>query len=144
MPPNFRAAPVLNNENVVYDFAIKSNTTELEIRFRIWPVEKKEKNPNALYVPMLVTMGLNISNGQMMKPRQYPTESVKKEFRADAGSSGLVPVSSEFGKGYKQCLISVIHKDNIADAYVFYLYNEQKTILAALTTDNIYHALKFK
>ncbi len=144
IPPDFVEAPVLNNGDVNYDFAVKSNTAALEIRFRIWPIDRKQKNPNAIYHAMLVTMGLNISNGQMIKSQQYPAESVKAEFGADAGSSGVAPIGSEFGKGYRFCLISVIHKDNVADAYVFYLYSDQRTIMGALSTDNIYHTLTFK
>jgi len=144
MPPDFETIPIINNGDVAYDFALKSHTAELEIRYRIWPIDKNQKNPNDLYGPMMTTMGLNISNGQMIRPEQYPTESVKSEFGADAGSTGLVPVDSQFGKGFKLCVISVIHKDNVADAYVFYLYNDPKTIMGALTTGNIFHALKFK
>jgi hypothetical protein len=144
IPPDFVEVPIINNADVSYDFAIKSNTAALEVRFRIWPIDRKQKNPNAIYHAMLVTMGLNISNGQMIKSQQYPAQSVKAEFGADAGSSGVVPIGSEFGKGYRFCLISVIHKDNVADAYVFYLYNDQRTIMGALTTDNIYHALTFQ
>ena len=144
IPPGFTSTPPIQNGDVVYDFAVKSKTTSLEIRYRIWPVDKTQKNPNALFEPMLVTMGLNISNGKMIKPHRYPPESVKQEFGADAGSTGLVPTDSEFGKGYKQCMISVIHKDNVADAYVFYLYNKQDEIMGALTTEKVYHALKFK
>jgi hypothetical protein len=144
IPPEFTATPIIQNGDVVYDFAVESKTTGLEIRYRIWPVDKKQKNPNTLFEPMLITMGLNISNGKMIQPQRYPTESVKQEFGADAGSTGLVPTDSDFGKGYKACMISVIHKDNVADAYVFYLYNDQSAIMTALTTDKVYHALKFK
>jgi hypothetical protein len=143
-PPDFTSTPIIQNGDVVYDFAIKSKTSSLEIRYRIWPVDKKQKNPNALFEPMLITMGLNISNGKVMKPHPYPTESVKKEFGADAGSTGLTITDSNFGKGYKQCMISVIHKDDVADAYVFYLYNTQDEIMGAVTTEKVYHALKFK
>ena len=144
IPPNFEPTPIINSGDLAYDFALKSITAELEIRYRIWPIDKNQKNPNDLYGPMMTTMGLNISNGKMIRPEQYPTESVKNEFGADAGSTGLVPVDSPFGRGFTICVISVIHKDNVADAYVFYLYNDPKTIMGALSTGNIFHALKFK
>ena len=116
----------------------------MEIRYRIWPIDMQQTNPNELFEPMLITMALNISNGTMIQPRRYPPESVKQEFGADDGSTGLVPTNSDFGKGYKQCMISVIHKDNVADAYVFYLYNNQDEIMGALTTGKVFHALTFK
>ena len=144
IPPDFTPVPVRTNGDVVYDFAVKSRSTALEIRYRIWPVDKTQKNPNAVYEPMLVTMEMNISNGKMIQPKRYPPESVKKEFGADAGCTGMVPAHSQFGKGFTACLISVIHKDDVADAYVFYLYNTADEIMGAFSTDKIFHALKFK
>ena len=143
IPPGFEAVPIIDNADVSYDFAIKSTTAPLEIRYRICPVDMEQKNPNGIYEAVFITMGLNISNGKMIKSQPYPSESVRSEFGADAGRSGVVPIGSEFGKGYRFCLISLIHKHNVADAYVFYLYSDQRTIMGALTTDNIYHALKF-
>jgi len=144
MPPDFQAASIVNNEDVGYDFAVRSNTGDIEIRYRIWPIDKTQKNPNNLYEPMITTMGLNISNGKVIQLERYPADGLKSEFGADAGCTGLVPIDSQFGKGFKLCVISVIHKDNIADAYVFYLYNDPKTIMSALSTGNVFHALKFK
>jgi len=144
MPPGFKATPVLDNGDVVYDFAVKSNTSGLEIRYRIWPIDMTVTNPNALFEPMLITMGLNISGGKMVQPQRYPDESVKEEFGADAGCTSAVPVNSDFGKGYTKCMFSAIHKDNVADAYIFYLFDNQDEIMSALTTERVFHALKFK
>ena len=147
IPPDFMLTPVIKNGDVMYDFAIKSNTQKFEIRYRIWPIEKgsaKDKMNNSMHNLMLTTMALNISNGQIIEPQQYPKESVKEEFGADAGSTGIVDTHSEFGKDYKACMISVIHKENVADAYIFFLFNDRSDILKALSTSKIFHALKFK
>ena len=144
MPSDFQATPIINSEDVAYDFAISSYTAAIEIRYHILPIDRTQNNSNKLYEPMMTTMGLNISNGKVIKPERYPQEGLKSEFGADAGCTGLVPVDSQFGKGFKLCVISVIHKDNVADAYVFYLYNDPKAIMGALSTGNIFHALRFK
>jgi hypothetical protein len=52
-------------------------------------------------------------------------------------------VTGDFGKGYKYCSAVAIHKDNLADAYYFYLSNN----LSDFTSDkliSIFHAMKFK
>lgn len=147
IPSGFVSTPVIDNGGVVYDYAIKSKTAKLEIRYRIWPIGKElmdDPKRNWMYYSTLITIALNISNGQMIQPKPYPKADVKAEFGADGGSSGAVRTDSDFGKGYKYCLISVIHKDDVADAYTFFLYNDQKTLMDAIFTDKTYHALKFK
>ena len=69
IPPDFMLTPVIKNGDVMYDFAIKSNTNKFEIRYRIWPIEKgsaKDKMNNSMHNLMLTTMALNISNGQIV------------------------------------------------------------------------------
>jgi hypothetical protein len=68
---------------------------------------------------------------------------VRKEFGADAGATTVVSCDSDFGKGYMNCLISVIHKKDIADAYVFFLFDDPQVVGEAIMTDATYHALRF-
>jgi hypothetical protein len=149
VPPGFVATPVIENDDVAYDFAVKSTTGKLEIRYRIRPIEKQGHqdsyaDPEFLFNGMVMTMGLNISNGQIVEPKPFPEVSVRSEFGADAGSSCAVHTDSEFGEGFKGCLISAIHKEKAADAYVFFMFDDMKTLSEALFTDRVYHALKFR
>jgi hypothetical protein len=147
IPSGFVSTPVVENGDVVYDFAIRSTTTKLEIRYRIWPIDKGMQNDpkrNSVYQAMVQTMGLNISNGQMVQTKQYPLGDVKAEFGADGGITGTVRTDSQFGRGYKICMISAIHKDNIGDAYAFFLCDDPNVLLKALFADNVYHALRFR
>lgn len=139
IPHGFTTTAIIENGDVAYDFAVKSKTKKLEIRYRIWPTKD-----NSMTNPMLITMALNISNGEAIEPQSYPPSSVKEEFGADNGSTVMVFTNSEFGKGYKACLIFVIHKNNIGDAYVFFLFDDPQILSEAIFTDEIYHALKFK
>ena len=149
VPPGFLPTPVIENDDVAYDFAVKSTTRKLEIRYRIRPIEKQGQqdsyaDPEFLFNGILMTMALNISDGQLVEPKPFPEESVKSEFGADAGSFCAFRTDSEFGEGYEKCSMSAFHKDNVADAYVFYLFDDLKTLSEALLTDRVYHALKFR
>jgi hypothetical protein len=147
MPPGFVSTPVIENGDVGYDFAIKSSTTKLEIRYRIWPMNEAMQNDpkrNWIYQTMVETMGLNISNGQLIQTKQYPQSDVKVEFGADGGITGTVRTDSKFGRGYKICMISAIHRDNVGDAYAFFLCDDPNVLMKALFANNVYHALKFR
>jgi hypothetical protein len=147
LPPGFSPTPIVVNEDVVYDFAVKSKTKKLEIRYHIWPLKPSsqsgEVDINSLHQAMLLSMVLNISNGKRGSVQAYPEESVREEFGADAGATTMISCDSDFGKGYSKCLISMIHKDNIADAYVFFLSDDPQVVGEAIMTDKTYHALRF-
>jgi hypothetical protein len=51
-------------------------------------------------------------------------------------------VGKEFGQYYKYCLLITIHKDNVGDAYCFYLTNTQEGFTKNLQAS--FHSLKFK
>jgi len=147
IPSGFVVTPVANNVDVAYDFAIKSSTSKLEIRYRIWPVDLTNHggaNRNRIYPVMVHTMGLNISNGQTMQVKKYDPGDVRMEFGADGGATGTVRLDSKFGEGYKICMISAIHKDNLCDAYTFFLCDDPDVLMKALFADRVYHALRFR
>ena len=148
LPPNFAPTPVLVNGDVAYDFAVRSKTQKLEIRYRIVPFNRTTEKPgpgaNIIYQGLTITMGLNISGGKHPPYQAYPDNSVREEFGADAGGTSFVECDSDFGKGYGKCLISVIHRDNVADAYAFFLFDDLRVLQTALMTDNVYHALRFQ
>ncbi len=140
IPPGFSATQVIDNQDVKYDFAVKSSTQKLEIRYSILPIIGGNQDLDV----MVVTMALNISDGQMVQPKDYPDADVKSEFGADGGCSAIVQSNSEFGKGFKYCLISAIHRDNVANAYAFFLFDDPNVAMKAIFTDKVYHALRFK
>jgi hypothetical protein len=149
IPPGFVPTPVIENGDVAYDFAVKSTTRKLEIRYRIRPLEKRtnrnsQGDPGMMFNGMLMTMCLNISNGELVEPKPFPEASVRSEFGADAGSFCAVRTDSEFGEGYEKCSMSAFHKENVADAYVFFLFDDLKILSEALFTDQVYHALRFR
>ncbi len=147
LPPGFTSTRIVDNPDVVYDFAIKSSASKLEIRYRIWPVDMTNHggaNRNRIYPVMVHTMGLNISNGQSMQIKQYDPGDVRMEFGADAGATGTVRLDSKFGEGYTICMISVIHRDDLCDAYTFFLCDDPDVLMKALFSDRVYHALRFR
>jgi hypothetical protein len=147
VPPDFTAIPIVANGDVAYDYGVKSKTMKLEIRYRVWPIESRstsDRRGNRQLEPMLMAMALNISAGEEPKVAYFPTDAVRTEFGADVGATCAVKVKSDFGRGYKICLISAIHKEDVADAYVFYLCDDLSVARRALATESIFHALRFK
>ena len=157
-PNGFFDIPVTKNYDMSYDNAIKAKSKKLEIRYAIRPLGKMLErykvsqkdpksvmiNPNKSYQSMLRVIVFNISGGHLDRARttEYPQKHARAEFGADWGAAVIVPLKSNgFGKGYKNCLVVALHADNKADAYIFYLHDDESVL--PLIMSNFY-TLKFR
>ena len=83
----------------------------------------------------------NITGGIDYKYSVFDSASVKNEFNADWGATSFVDLKSEFGKGYKYCMMVTIHKDDVADIYYFYLSNTKENFSNNMNA--FFYSLKF-
>lgn len=157
-PSEYSETHPINNEQVKYEYAIVNDAKDFEIRYAIRPLDEmlknyneREKNekagdvnihPSKLYAASFQAIVINVSGGKMTKISPFKTEAVKKEFNADWGAITMVEVGKEFGQNYKYCFLVAIHKDNIADAYCFYLSNTKESITKNMQAS--FHSLRFK
>jgi hypothetical protein len=157
-PAELEETKIIENRQMNYEYAIKYPKKKFEVRYAIRPLdnlireyEEKEKNknpgdinihPNQLYSSLLQVTTLNISGGQLPEIIEFEKEAVKQEFNADWGATTFVEVGKEFGQDYKYCMIVAIHKDNVADAYYFYLSDTKDGFDELMMPP--FHSLKFK
>jgi hypothetical protein len=157
MPKGFQETEIIPNKQMNYDYAMKNVDRNFEVRLAIRPLDEllksyseKENNkkpgenqisPNNFYQGVFIATLMNISGGQKPNGGPFPKEAVKSEFNADWGASSMLEVGKEFGQEYKYCVVVAIHKDDVADAYYFYLANDKETIQELMPS--IFHCLKF-
>ncbi len=155
---SFAETKIIENRQMNYEYAIKHSSKKFEVRYAIRPLDKllkefaeKEKNkkegdininPNKLYNSLFQATILNISGGELPDFSDFDKASVKKEFNADWGATTFVKVGKEFGQDYKYCMVVALHKDNVGDAYIFYLSDTQDGFSDLMQT--AFHSLKFK
>ncbi len=158
MPGGLVETKTIDNDQMNYEFSVKYPDKKFEVRYAIRPlvemivqykvneVNKKPGvtliDPNKLYLASFQAIAMNISGGQFKNSQEFDRNSVKNEFNADWGSVTLVETGKTFGQEYKYCLMLAIHKDDCADAYIFFL-SESKDDLMALAQPAFY-SLKFK
>lgn len=157
-PEGLVEAPVIENRQMNYEYALKYPAKNFEVRYAIRPLdvlikdhEKREKNkkpgdiyihPNTLYTSLLQVTVLNISGGQLPEITEFDKDAVQQEFNADWGAVTFVEVGKEFGQNYKYCMVVAIHKDHVADAYFFYLSDSKDGFEELM--DPAFHSLKFR
>lgn len=156
-PDGLVEVPTIENEQMNYEYALKYPDKNFEVRYAIRPLDillkeyqkslKKKKegetilHPNKYYSPSLQATVLNISGGQLPDISQFDKEAVKNEFNADWGATTFVTVGEEFGQAYKYCVVVAIHKDDIGDAYIFFLSDTKVDFDKNMQT--AFHSLRF-
>jgi len=155
IPSGFVESKVISNKDMRYDYAVKYPDRDFELRYSISPIQtKKNRNDtltsenkeqikfrNSNYSIILKAIILNITGGVQYKIQEFDNNAVKEEFNADWGAMTFVELNSAFGKGYKYCMIVAIHKNDVADAYYFYLSNTKDKF--SENQDPLFHTLKF-
>src|SRR4029078_4003442 len=127
----------IENRQMNYEYALISKSKDFEVRYAIRPMDnfikeynEREKNkkpgeinihPNKFYAQTFQATVLNISGGQLPESTTFDKDAVKSEFNADWGATTTVELGKEFGQDYKYCMVVAIHKDNVGEAYYFYL-----------------------
>lgn len=161
-PSGFVSTKVIENDQVGYNYAMKLQDPDkkFEVRYLIMPLDsmildyneslkdtsRKVLEPNKLFRSMMLVVALNAAGG--MTDGGYPdiesfdSAAVKNEFNADMGKVTFITLGKEFGQNYKACMIVGIHKNNVADAYYFYLAEEKSDIPELMKGP--FHSLKFK
>lgn len=157
-PSKYSETQPIENVQMYYDYALINDAKDFEIRYAIRPLDEmlknyneREKNkksggmnihPNKLYAVTFQAIVFNVSGGKMAKISEFNPEAVKKEFNADWGAFTMVEVGKEFGQNYKYCFLVSIHKDNVGDAYCFYLSDTKEGITKNMQAS--FHSLRFK
>lgn len=166
-PEGVSEIPVVNNGKVTYDYVLKLNNKSVEIRYAVRPIpseifalyenrQKKEGdtvlNPNKIHRMLTPMMYSSISEGKITKEKiviqYFKPGRIKASAGADFGSMSSGPLGSVWAQSYTFGFYVMMHKDYLADAYVFYLFEDEKQMEEAfkeLTTNNaLFYALKFK
>jgi hypothetical protein len=174
-PAGWTETPVIPNNLLHYDYALRYPGRRLEVRYVTEPLAplladyalgKTDKshlqvNPNELRGQFFIGTMLNVRGLKMEDPgfdaayraeepkplNVFPDKAIKAEFGADWGAlAPLVPVP-EFGQDYKHCLLIGLHKTDAADAYVYFLYDNQQDFVEIVMRDPAkaaFHSLRFE
>ncbi|HWZ36370.1 MAG TPA: hypothetical protein VNW51_09435 [Mucilaginibacter sp.] len=163
VPKGSIKAPVVKNKAITYQYAVKYPARNLEVRYLIMPLAGKTvkqtsiplgKSPAPINDPFdIFSMDIATKAGGGIKDPQiqiggFDPAQAKKEFGADKATFWMIPIkNNSFGTTYKFCNMVAMHKENGANAYVFYLGNSLLDITKAfkeIGPYNIYYNLKYK
>jgi hypothetical protein len=139
-PPGFVPCPVQDNSVFAYQYALRSPSGDLELRYRIdsfarLEAERKAASAgmemiasvsiNDMYVTNFTALLYNLSEGVFAKPMLFDPEPAAELYGADRAALCFVRMAAKgFSPDYDAACVFSFHKENVADAYIIGLYNK--------------------
>lgn len=138
--PGFAPCAVRENSVFRYQYALRSLSGDLELRFRIDSFARleAERKAAAAGMKMLASVSLNqmyetnylailfnLSEGVFPMPKLFEREHALELFGADLAALCFVGVKAkDFSPDYDAACVFGFHKEHVADAYLIGLYNK--------------------
>ena len=133
-PAGFQDIPVEINSLWPYEHAVIEPSSDVEIRYAVRPIERMEiayddphsnaPDPNHIFPMMFQTLIGLLSDGKHTPSREYPPDQARSRFNADWAAAALFDVDPRFTERHQIALMVAIHKNNLADAYTIYLFDD--------------------
>lgn len=137
-PLGLQPVAVHANPQFLYDRAFATPDGDLEVRYAVRPLERivvdyqdphsSAPDPNHMFPLMFQSMVTLLSGGGHSPTREYPPDRAKSKFNADWAAAAVFDVSAEFQTNHKQALVIAIHKNQLADAYSVFLFDDYAAV----------------
>ncbi len=155
--------PLVANNGLAYQYALKFTDKNVEVRYFIMPLgkdlfdayEQREKvpgdtilYPNKMFLRVPVIIYNKIAEGKLNINQIKLQPMTPREQGAEHGFMFAGPVGPTFGQQYTFGFYAMMHKDFAADVYVLYLFKDEATmqsqIVDVLKNADIIGSVKFK
>ena len=135
----YKDIPIFINEYCKIDLAIKNKKEKIEVRYAI----KTDTESHVFNAPQIRTMQLlsNVATNQqslIVAIHRLDKTQIEKEYNADWGAIAYFSPKVKFA--YKDhCKLLVLHKDDVATVFVFFLFDKPTEEL-----ENLMSSIRFK
>ena len=151
-PEDFSIVPLAPNPIMNYEKALRRDDAAMEIRYAIRPIARATveyedphnaaPDPNHLYAMMFRTLVDALAAGGDTPLREYPADQAREKFNADWAAAAVFDVDAGFSTAYKQGLLIAMHKNEKADAYEIFLFDDYTVVKAEINAN--LGSLRFK
>lgn len=131
---NFVDIPIRSNSVLPYEFAMQHESGTLELRFIVRPLSRisidysdphnAAPEPNHLFPLLFESLTNQLSAGSDTSSSTFPESEAEKSFNANWAAASVFDVNPEFATDYQNGLLIGMHKNQLADAYTLFLYND--------------------
>ena len=122
---------------------MRSADGKLELRYVIRPLGRIEidyqdphsamPEPNHMFNMLFHTMVGNLTKrGSRSPTKEYSQAQAREFFNADWAAVSVFDVVPEYSDAYSQMMMLALHKNDIADAYTVFLFNDYAQVKQAV------------
>ena len=122
------------NPVLPYEHAMRHKSGDLEIRFIVRPLNRIEieyndphnaaPEPEHLFPLLFESITNRLSAGPDSTSQSFPETEAMEKFNAHWAAASAFDVDPEFGGVYRNGLLIAMHRNQTADAYTLFLYND--------------------
>ena len=131
---NFIDIPIQTNPVLPYEHAMRHSSGALELRFIVRPLSRitidytdphnAAPEPNHLFPLLFESMINRLSVGSDTPSSTLPEAEAQSSFNAHWAAASVFDVDPKFASGYRNALLIGMHKNQMADAYTLFLFND--------------------
>ena len=139
------------NDILPYEHAMRHKSGQLEVRFIVRPLSRIEieyndphnaaPEPNHLFPLLFESLTNRLAVGSHAPSNTFSEEHAKKTFNAQWAAVSVFDTDPEFTGGYRNGVLLALHRNDLADAYTLFLYDDYE--LAGPLIDASLAALSF-
>lgn len=133
---SYRDIPIQSNPVLPYEHAMQHESGALELRFIARPLNRitieyndphnASPEPNHLFPLLFESITNRLSVGSDTPSSTFSESEAQKSFNANWAAASVFDVRPEFAAGYQNGLLIGMHKNEMADAYTLFLYNDHE------------------
>ena len=133
---NLIDVPIRANPVLPYEHAMRHESGELELRFIIRPLRRIEieyndphnaaPEPNHLFPLLFESLIDRLSANSNSNSRTLSEPEAREKFNAQWAALSIFDVNPEFSSDFKNAILLAMHKNDQADAYTLFLYNDHE------------------
>ncbi len=133
----FADVPIERNPVLAYEHAMRHESGALELRFIVRPLSRIEieyndphnaaPEPNHLFPLLFESLTQHLAANNDTSSSTLSETEARDKFNAQWAAVAVFDVDPQFSSEYKNAVLLGMHKNDMADAYTLFLYNDPET-----------------
>ncbi len=140
----FTDVPIQQNPILSYEHAMRHESGALELRFIVRPLGRIEieyndphnaaPEPNHLFPLLFESLTQHLATNNDTSSNTLSEVEAKDKFNAQWAAVAAFDIDPQFSSEYKSAILLGMHRNDQADAYTLFLYNDPETAKPLIST----------
>lgn len=136
--PGYVEVPVQASSLLPYEHALRHESGALELRFIVRPLQRitieyndphnAMPEPNHLFPLLFESITNQLAVGSHTPSSVFSETEAQQNFNAHWAAVSVFDIDPDYSGGYRNGLLVALHKNELADAYALFLFNDYRFV----------------